>query len=144
MKITTDVLKRLGACADQVKLFDKLFPGGTTVTLRRLARARKHDLNVYWFTHRVLSAAAWDTYNKRTLAAYRHYQTVCNMAWNAYEKTPGIRDAEGINPRSIAWAKFCKIRDAAFAVYNHARDIVLVAMLKKPANLKPGLGEKEA
>jgi len=143
MKITISLLNKIFACSDQVELFDKTFPGGTSVTQRSLARARKAELNVHWFRGSVLSAAASVEFSKRTESAYQRYVKVRDAAWETYDKTLGILDAEGVNPRAVAQEKYGKITDAAWKTYCAVCDRVLVALLKNPANLKPELRDLE-
>jgi len=143
MKITISLLNKIFACSDQQKLFCRVFPLGTTVTLRSLARARKHDLSVHWFCHTMLSDSANARYGTRTTAAYQRYVKVRDAAWETYDKTLGILDAEGVNPRAVAQEKYGKITDAAWKTYCAVCDRVLVALLKNPANLKPELRDLE-
>ena len=47
--ITSKMLK--GACGDQKKLFDKLFPGGAPVTIAAAREASKAGLDVLWLVN---------------------------------------------------------------------------------------------
>ena len=76
MKITSQMLRKHGACSKSIKEFEKLFSEGATVTKRNVARALKAGLDLYWAAAYLLSAPGFEV--------YMDYRAV---AWQAYIKT---------------------------------------------------------
>ena len=62
MRITKRMLVDLGACASQVKLFERLCPRGTQVTLKACRIAADAGLYLSWFASRVFTKKALDVY----------------------------------------------------------------------------------
>jgi hypothetical protein len=90
MKLLT--AKRLladGACADQVRKFRQVFPGGAPITLASVEKAQKAGLDWEW-TIILLSLSAWVEYDKVCGLALAEYEKVCGLALAESEKVCGL------------------------------------------------------
>lgn len=54
MRITPEVLKKLGACSRQRKRFNWLWPKGLVLNTANLNRAKDLDLHTRWFIFNIL------------------------------------------------------------------------------------------
>ena len=72
MIITAKKLESLGACADQVALFRKLFGERKKVAVD-LCRKHAADFDWDWAARRMLSAPAWKAYNEAAAPAWKAY-----------------------------------------------------------------------
>ena len=79
MRIELKTLKELGACSEQVELFEKLFGDSVEVT-EELCLKHAGDFN--WnFARQLLSGPAWAEYDKVCGLARAEYDKVCGPAW---------------------------------------------------------------
>ena len=74
MKITADLLRKHNACADQVALFERTFPGGAD-PVTDWQTAIDAGLDVTW-CERLLSAPALAEYERVRGQAWAEYQRV--------------------------------------------------------------------
>ena len=86
MIITMKILKQHKACADQIKLFAKVFPGGTTTALTNLRKGLKAGLDISWL-ERFIPAPSWDTYDATTATAWATFKATRAPEWAIYEAT---------------------------------------------------------
>jgi hypothetical protein len=140
--ITAAILRRNDACADQVARFAKLFPKGTTVTLRAALKAADAGLSLGWFARKLLSAPAQAEYvkarapalaeyNKATAAAQAEYVKATAPALAEYDKATAPAWAEYDKATAPAWAEYGKATAAAQAEYGKATAPALVAAWDK-------------
>ena len=124
-RITVAMLKRMGACSDEVDTFTREWPRGCAPTEQNILRALDLGLNVYWFADRALTAPAWTEYEKATDSALAEYDKAKDSAWAEYEKA-----------KDSAWAEYEKATDSAWAEYNKTIDSALAELLSDPKNWK--------
>ena len=74
MLITKAIITKKDACPDQVKIFAKIFPGGTTITEASLKKAMAAKLDLEWAIKNLLPAPAWEAYRKATATAEEAYR----------------------------------------------------------------------
>jgi len=98
MKLTAEMLRKKGACDEQVELFVELFGESANVT-QKLAMTHATKFDWDWAAKKLLSRAK-----------YTEYCKVCGPAWAEYRKA-----------RDAAWAEFDKVCDAARAEYDNVR-----------------------
>ena len=104
MRITVKQLIASKACADQVRVFCKLFGSSASVTLANCIKAGKAGLNFDWAARCLLPAPALDAYEKATAPAR-----------DAYEKaTAPARDAYNRKAKATAWDAYDKAIATAF------------------------------
>ena len=84
MKITAKLLRYKGACEDQVLLFNKHFPKGTTVTVARCVKVA-HIFHWGWAANNLLGATARKVYDEACAPARKAYDEACAPAWKAYD-----------------------------------------------------------
>ena len=84
MKITKKTLVELKACTEQLELFEKTFPNGTSVTLRACRRAIKADLQLHWLADRLFDASAQKAYYEATATARKALNEAVAPANKAY------------------------------------------------------------
>jgi hypothetical protein len=113
MKITAELLCAKGACTDQIALFRKFYPDGTTVTVERCL---EHVADFYWGwgARNLLSEPAWRAYNEEIAPALK----ACEDAWEAYNKTGRAYDGESVLARKNydeVWKVYNEICAVAFA-----------------------------
>ena len=70
MKITAAMLRRMGACEEQVAAFEEEWPDGADVTEKNALRAVALGLDVDWLATRVLNGAALEQYDKAIALAF--------------------------------------------------------------------------
>ena len=91
MKITVKQLKALGACEDQVKLFQDLF-GPSVVVTEALCVQHAQKFSWGWAAHNFLSAPALKAYRKavaparKAYKAYRKAVAPASKAYKAYRE----------------------------------------------------------
>jgi len=83
MRITDSLLRECGACADQRKLFRKLYPGGANTTAATLRRAAMAGLSISWL-ERFIPAPAWKAYKEATAPAWKAYKEAIFPAQKAF------------------------------------------------------------
>ena len=113
-RITVAMLKRMGACSDEVDTFEREWPCGCAPTKKNILRAQELGLNVDWFMDRALTASARAEFNKAIAPARAEYKKAADLAWAEYKKA--------IAP---AWAEFQK-----------ATATVLASAMSNPKNWK--------
>jgi hypothetical protein len=97
MKITKAMLKKKGACTNQVALFAEMFPHGAHITEALCVRVAS-SFNWDWAAAHLLSQPAWTEYKRirtsasaeynRTCAPARaEYKRICASAWTEYNRT---------------------------------------------------------
>ena len=78
-RITKKLLQAKGACAEQVALFDRLWPKGVVPSLKALQRADREGLDLTWFVDHTLSPANWLVFTRDLEAAFSQYETACRV-----------------------------------------------------------------
>ena len=81
--ITTKLLKSKGACADQIRLFAKLFPAGAPLTVET-AVSVADKFNWDWAAEKLLSADGCNAYHAATKPARDAYDAAIKPALDAY------------------------------------------------------------
>jgi len=85
MRITVELLEKLGACEDQVEQFAAMWPRGCEVTLRRALRAARAGLDVGWLAPFLLSRADRPAYVDAESAATHVWEAAQHEAEDADE-----------------------------------------------------------
>ena len=99
MKITVKQLIKLNACADQVKVFKKVFGASATVTLANCLKAGKAGLDFDWAAQNLLPAPAREAYEKVTAPAWKAYGKVRTTAfYRAATTKPAPNKGKGGKP----------------------------------------------
>src|SRR5579863_8838656 len=93
MKITVELLRKKGACKEQMSLFKELFPNGVIVTKAGcLAVADK--FNWYWAAHNLLNPNARKAYYEAVAPLSKAYDEACAPINKAYDEAVAIAFAE--------------------------------------------------
>jgi len=106
MKIAVKQLRALGACAEQVEMFECLFGASVEVT-EALCVKHAQDFGVGawdWAAGHLLSPSAWAEYKAATATALATYEAARAPARATYEAA-----------RATAWAEYEAARARAFA-----------------------------
>ena len=105
MKITAAMLRKHGACKEQVEIFRREWPDGAVVNRTNALRAVALELDVNWVALELLSGAALVQYGK-----------VLNAAWSQYQKAEagGAALAACRKAQEAAWAEHYKAVALAF------------------------------
>ena len=93
MKVTPQMLKRLGACADQYDKFVALFPKGVDIT-EVLCVEHAADFNWDWVAHRLLPVPARAEYDRITVPARAEYDRITVPALAEYDRVRAPARAE--------------------------------------------------
>jgi hypothetical protein len=137
-RITSELLRRRGACRSQVALFVAL--GGDSLELTEalcLKHADKFDFN--WAANHLLTPAAdrvferiertalaeyerirrpaLAEYERIERAAWTEYERIWQPAWSKYESIRQLARAEYARIQHQAWADYLRIRQSALAEY---------------------------
>lgn len=120
MKITHGMLKEQGACASQIRLFNKTFPNGSPANKEEaLTLALKHadEFDWDWAADNLLTVPALKAYDEAILPIEKAYNEAIAPALKAYE--------EAIAPvwRAPVWEAFKAYEKAiapALKAYNEA------------------------
>ena len=120
MKLTAEMLRKKGACDEQVELFVELFGESANVT-QKLAMTHATKFDWDWAAKKLLSRAKYTEYYKVCGAAWAEYRKVRGPALAEYCKVCGPAWAEYRKARDAAWAEFDKVCDAARAEYDNVR-----------------------
>lgn len=67
-RVTATMLRRLGACSDQVATVEREWPNGAPVTVATVRKAYRLGLDVDWLANKVLPALALAEYQRVTAA----------------------------------------------------------------------------
>ena len=109
--ITPAKLRAAGACPGQRKVFAKMFPTGTTVTLSSVRRCAKAELDLGWFASAFLSAPARAAYCAATAPAWAAYCAATAQAQGVYDAAT-----------ASAWAAYCAAKATALVrAWNRGR-----------------------
>ncbi len=90
MKVTLDTLKALGACAEYLNQFTRLWPDGVEVTVENCRAAVAAGLDVDWFANHALPPDANDAYMTATDPAYAARSQAIGSASADYRKADNI------------------------------------------------------
>ena len=101
MKVTVTLLKRKGACSEQVALFKELFPKGVEIT-EEVCVGVADKFNWNWAAENLLSVPAYAEYQRVTVPAYAEYQRVRAPAYAEYERVTAPADAKYERVRASA------------------------------------------
>lgn len=125
MKVSAEVLRRLGACGDAVRRFKKLFGMGEVVVTEALCLAHAGKFDWTWAAENLLSEPAWvkyqrvvgpaeDEYERAVGPALAKYKRADARAWAKYERA--IEAARGEYKRGVmsAWAAYERAAASAF------------------------------
>ena len=122
-RVTLPLLRALGACEDQIDIFEALYPDGVDVAPATVEAAHVAGLNVVWLatsearaTRDAASAPAKAAYQAATAPAKAAYRAAVAQAWADYQAT--------IAP---AWADYQAAIAPAKADYQAAVDKVWAA-----------------
>ena len=74
-QVTTQKLKDLGACPEQIELFRRTFGESADVTEANIVRAELEGLNVDWLGKRLVATETW-----------REYEAATTESWKAHER----------------------------------------------------------
>src|SRR3990167_9180078 len=86
MKITHGMLKEQGACASQIRLFNKTFPNGSPANKEEaLTLALKHadEFDWDWAADNLLTVPALKAYDEAILPALKAYEEAIAPVWRA-------------------------------------------------------------
>ncbi len=133
LKITSQLLRSKGACADQVALFEKL--GGDEKELTRtlfLKHASKFDLG--WAAVKLLSPTQKAEYERVHGPALAEYERVHGPAFAEYKRVHDLAKAEYVfgfglalaeykRVIGLAWVEYERVHGPAFAEYKRGRAI---------------------
>ena len=84
--ITGSILRSWDACGDQCATVEQLWPDGVAVTLDALTVAQEAHLDLDWFACAILTAPAWQEYERVRATALQEYERVWAPAWQEYER----------------------------------------------------------
>ena len=90
MKITTEYLEAHNACPEQVELFDKTFPEGTSITRKACLAAGKAGLNLDWLAGRLFDEQTYDAYTEAAASAFKAYAKARASADKAYREACAV------------------------------------------------------
>ena len=85
-RITVAMLKRMGACSDEVDTFKREWPRGCAPNKKNILRAQELGLSVDWFIDRALTGSALAEYKKATAPALAEFRKAKAPAWAEYNK----------------------------------------------------------
>jgi len=120
-KITSEQLRKAGACEHGVLRFEKLFPCGATITLRSCKLAVAEGLNVNWFVSHCLTKAQIKAYDKARAPAWEAYKKARAPAWEAYYDKATAPAWEAYDKaRAPAWEAYDKATAPAWEAYDKA------------------------
>ena len=117
MKITLTQIKKAGACAEQVSLFEELFGHSVELTPEVIAEhGSKFEAN--WFAKNLLPADKRTDYDRVTAPALAEYNRVTDTAWAEHIRVtaPALADYDRV--KAPAWAEYNRVTDTALAEYN--------------------------
>jgi len=109
-KITAKLLRKHGACKDQVALFEKLWPKGASVTRANALKAAENRFDLNWLADRLLPTAVSEKLYADIDPAYRQHLKDTAPANLACWKADDVAQAEYDKAVSAAKRK----RDAAY------------------------------
>ena len=83
MKITVKQLKKLGACKNQVVLFQSIFGESVTLT-KEVVKEHGHKFDVDWLAHKLLTHTQIIDYEAKRTLLYADYEAKCAPLWADY------------------------------------------------------------
>ena len=86
MRITKKLLEEWDACKDDIKVFAKVFPRGTTITEASLKKAAKANLDIDWLVTNGFGIKS-DNYVKRTRPYFNAWEIKIQPARDRYQKS---------------------------------------------------------
>ena len=120
-QVTVEMLERLDACRDQVKLFRATFGEAAELTEGNGMKAAATGLDIYWLAFRVLTGERLAEYKRVRAAASAEYQRVTAPAWAEYQRVTAAASAEYQRVTAPAWAEYQRVTAAASAEYQRVR-----------------------
>jgi hypothetical protein len=84
--ITAAMLRGMGVCREQYKLFKRTFPEGCAVTRRNARKAMRTELDLEWFAVHFLGGVPRDRFLHARSEAIKREAIKGRRAWNAYGK----------------------------------------------------------
>jgi hypothetical protein len=87
--ITLKMLKKAGACQDQVDLFEKLF-GKSVIPTRELALEHASDFDFQWAAENLLTSQSLKAYEKTEALAWKAYKKATALALKACEEARAL------------------------------------------------------
>jgi len=131
-KITADVLRRKGACLDQVAIFAAEWPEGIDVTVANMERAVALKLDMSWFgklldkSRRTAYKTACEQHWAACLAACKSHwdaqEVACEPHWAAY--------VAACEPHRVAYVAACEPDRAAYVAACKPHWVAYVAACK--------------
>jgi len=119
MRITDSLLRECGACADQRKLFRKLYPRGANTTAATLRRAARAGLLISWLEH-FLPVPARKAYQEAIAPAQKAFLEAIAPAWKAYEEAIAPARKAYLEATAPARKAYGKAIAAAWKAYSQA------------------------
>lgn len=144
MRVFPPLLRKHGACAEQIALFKRTFPKGASLTNKNAIRALNAGLTISWLecllpapaalTYKKTMVSAYNAYRKTILSADRTYRQAMASADHAYDKVwPANKAIERTYTKAIADAmRAYKTAEAsAWRTYKKTQALILLRELKK-------------
>ena len=142
MKITVKKLKALGACKDQVKLFQDLF-GPSVVVTEALCIQHAQEFSWGWAAQNFLSAPALKAYDKAIASARKAYAKAIAPASKAYQEATASAWKTYQEATASAWKTYTKAAAPALKAYREARAPTWEAYREAAARAFGRLAEQE-
>lgn len=120
MRITAAKLRSLGACEDQVAVFEREWPDGLRLTLKACMRFVELYLDIDWAAEHLLPPSLWAAYQKARAPLWAEYKKARAPLWIKYEKA-----------KAPLWAKYDKATAALWAKYEKAKAFLFWGLAKK-------------
>jgi hypothetical protein len=115
-RITSELLRRRGACRSQVELFIAL--GGDSLELTEaLCLEHAEKFNFYWAANHLLTSGALVEYEHVRRGAQAKYEHIQQSAWAEYEhirQAALMARADYLHVQPTAWAEYQRACASAF------------------------------
>jgi len=129
MKITLTQIKKAGACAEQVSLFEELFGHSVELTPEVIAEhGSKFEAN--WFAKNLLPADKRTDYDRVTAPALAEYNRVTDTALAEYNRVTDTALAEYERVTDTAWAEYERVIDTAWEDYRVKCWTIILELIK--------------
>lgn len=114
--LTYEILKRKGACSDQLALF-RYMVGSEIAITKELCTTHCDKFDWNWAAHHLLNTAAFVEFSRINASAWAEYEGICTPAWAEYERASGPSWREYENMSEVALAEVMSTRASAMAKY---------------------------
>ena len=129
MKITLKQLKKLGACADQTKLFKEIFGDSVEIT-EDVIREHGAKFDVNWLAGHVLSPTHLAAYQAKLAPLWADYQAKCAPLDDEYKAKCAPLLADYQAKCAPLWAGYLAKRDLLWADYEAKRALLFWEVVK--------------